>query len=189
MASLLDISLLQNFRLLFPFILVLVIVYAGLTLTFLKERKSLAWIIAFLFAIMTLLSTLVIDSINRMVPFLVLLFVVIIFSLIAFGIFGITPDSILGNKMHGSTIGWWIFSILLIIFLGSFFSVISEQGGVPGPEEGGIIAADGTVTPLVTDKGPEQQNAFFATLFNAKVLGMIVILLVGMFTIQRLSAE
>lgn len=189
MASILDIGLFQSFGIIFPFVLVLILGYAALSLSFFKDNHALAWIIAFVFAVMTLFSSTIVAIINRMVPMLVIFFIIIIFCLIGFGIFGVKADGLL-SRGDNATIGWWVFYIMLIIIVASILSVVSEKGGVPGPEEPGIqIGPDGEVIEVASAQAPPQQNAFFATLFNAKVLGMILVLLISMFTIQRLASK
>ncbi|MBS3127924.1 hypothetical protein J4410_02170 [Candidatus Woesearchaeota archaeon] len=188
MASILDIGFLQNFSILFPFLLVLVLVYAILSMSILKERRALAGMIAFLLAIMTLFSQVVIDIIGRMTPILVVFFIIIIFMLMAFGIFGVKPETLLSSGPYHKHIGWWTFIILLLILIGSITSVFSERGGVPGPGATGPYI--GNETQLVgTGAEGTQQGAFFQTLFNTKVLGMIVVLLIAMIAIQRLTIE
>ena len=130
MATILDIGLLQQFRVIFPFLLVLVLVYAILSLSILKERRAISAFVAFLLAAMTLFSDIVVETINRMTPALVILFVAMIFALIAFGLLGVDPHNVLGME-YGKHVGWWLFAIMLVIFIGSLTSVLSEHGGVP----------------------------------------------------------
>jgi hypothetical protein len=68
----------------------------------------------------------------------------------------------------------------LLIFVGSLVSVVSDFGGVGetdfsrGYEEG-------------TGEVSQQENDFWDTLVHPNVLGMILVLLVGAFTVSRLA--
>ena len=187
MASILDIGFLEHFRIIFPFLLVLVLVYAGLTMTMMKDKKGIAAFVALGLAIMTLFSNLIIEIINLMTPILVIFFIIIIFIFIGFGIYGVNPTNIL-HAEYGKHIGWWTFIVFLLIIIGSINSVLSEQGGVPGPGATGHYIGNGTQLAGTGAEGT-QQGVFFTTIFNAKVLGMIVVLIISMITIQRLTIQ
>src|SRR3989344_4541120 len=158
-------------------------------MSFLKERRALAGIIAFLLAIMTLFSNLLVQIISRIAPMFTVFFIIIIFILLGFGIFGVKPENLLSSGPYKGHIGWWFFIIVLIIVIGSITSVISEQGGIPGPgSTGPVIGPNGETLVAEGAEGP-QQGAFFQTVFNTKVLGFIVVMLIAMVAIQRLTIE
>ena len=184
MPSVFDAGLLQSFGIIFPFLLVLVLTYAFLSMGILKTHKAAAGLVAIILAIMMLFSPTIVDIINKITPIFVVFFIIIIFCLIGFGIFGVEPEKVLSSD-YGGYVGWWIFIIFLLIVIGSITSVISERGGFPGAgATGPIIGENGSI---IGEGGPPQQSAFFQTIFNVKVLGMIVLLLISMITIQRLA--
>jgi hypothetical protein len=185
MATPLDVGLLQKFDVLFPFLFVLVVVYAVLGRTELfKEKQGIAFLLAFLLAVMTLFSNIAVKTINRSAPWVVLLMVFGIFMFIAYQSMGIGEGNIvkvLTGPEHGSTFAYWMLALLLIIVLGSLSSVVSEE------KQFTALAAGENATHLAT--GQAEEVGFWATLFHPKVLGLALILLVAMFTIQKLSGR
>jgi hypothetical protein len=184
MATPLDLGLLDRFQVIFPFLLVIVIIYALLQFSkFLGTNKGVHALIAFVIGITVLFSSTVRDSINIMAPWFVLLFIFIVFMLMAFKIFGTTDADIMGVlKEHNSAV-WWIIAVAIVITVGSLTYVVSSSGGF---NLYGTPAANATGTG---DAGGVGQSSFWATLFHPKVLGLVFVLLVGMFTIQRLAAK
>ncbi len=178
MATPLDIGLLQKFNVIFPFLFILVIVYAILSRTeWFKDKQAFAMIIAFILALMTLLSNIAIKTINLMAPWFVLLFLFSIMVLVAYMTFGIKEETILETLTKGvyaKEFSFWILALVLIIGLGSLSYVISTEGG--WGDLGG-------------ETQPGEAVGFFATLTHPKVLGMVLLLLVGMFTVGKLSQK
>jgi len=177
MATILDITGLESFSLLFSFLFVLVIVFAVLSYgKFLGENKTIHGLIALLIAIMALFSENVVNSINMMAPWFVLFFVFILFMIMAFKIFGTTDSdimSVLANPEYRYII-WWVVAIGLIIGIGSLTSTVWGEG-VPAHNESS------------TEVGSTGSSAFFDTLFHPKILGIALILLVAVFTIQYMT--
>ncbi|MBI4141578.1 hypothetical protein HY484_01490, partial [Candidatus Woesearchaeota archaeon] len=134
MATLLDIGLIKGFSSIFPFLFVLVIMWAVLLrIKLFSENKAFAAMVAFLFAIAIMFSPIAVKTINLMAPWFVLLFVAIIFVLIVYQSFGISESTILGlftgdKSTYGTEFFWVMLSIIGIIILGSLFTVLSEEG-------------------------------------------------------------
>jgi len=179
MATILDITALENFSLLFSFLFVLVIVFAVLSYSkFLGDNKGIHGLIALFIAIMTLFSDAVVETINTMAPWFVLFFVFILFMIMAFKVFGTTDSDIMGvlkNPEYGYII-WWVVAIGIIIGIGSLTSNVWGEGGAPVYNESS------------TDVGETGANAFWGTLFHPRVLGIVLIFLVAVFTIQKMTA-
>jgi cytosine/uracil/thiamine/allantoin permease len=184
MATPLDVGLLQKFDIIFPFIFVLVIVYAFLTRTeWFKEKQGIALMIAFVLGVMTLFSSIAIKTINKMAPWFILLIVFAILLILAYQAMGVGEKTILDvitSKEHGTTIAWWVLSLMLMIGLGSLSAVVSEEVKF-------TQLAEGENATIITGEG--EQVGFWATLFHPKVLGLALILLIAMFTIQKLAAK
>jgi cytosine/uracil/thiamine/allantoin permease len=184
MATPLDIGLLQKFDVIFPFIFVLVIVYAVLTRTdWFKEKQGIALILAFVIGVMTLFSRIAVETINRMAPWFVLLVIFGILLLLVYQAMGIKEAKILEvltSKEHGDTFAQWIIALMLIIGLGSLSAVVSEQKGFTK-----LVAGENAT------KAPpgEEEIGFWATIFHPKVLGLALILLIAMFTVQKLAGK
>lgn len=189
MATIMDISLLKSFSGIFPFLFIFAIVYGLLSYKkIFGENKGLHAIIAVVLAFMTLLSSTVVETINRSAPWFVLLLIFIVFLLLGFMILG-TGESDIAALVKTSEYGfinWWILFLVLAIVLGSLSQVMSEKGGYPpygegGNETGTAITADGEL--------PQQQSAFWETLFHPKVLGLIAIMLIAFFTVSKLTTN
>jgi hypothetical protein len=183
MATPLDIGLLGRFGALFPFLFVLVLVYAILsTVKVFGDRRGLDALIALLAAILTIFSDTVRLTIERMAPWFVLFFFFLIFVSIAFMIFGAKTEDIFSAMKSNRTIFYWILAICVMIWLGSLTTVLSERGGV------GVLSAQSTVnaTPEQVAAG-SQQSQFWATITHPKVLGLALILLIATFTVARLA--
>ncbi len=190
MATFLDISLLEKFSIIFPFLLAFVVVYGGLSTTkILGENKAVHSFFAIIVAFFTFLSPAVRAIINRMAPWLILLFIFTIFVIMAFKTYGATDADILGQIRHakyGPQIVWFFVSIILIIVIGSITSV-TLKGSDKGirPIGSNITTAEGVTT---TQDVTKEKSVFWDTLLHPKVLGLIVILLIANFTVAKLAS-
>lgn len=184
MATPLDVGLLQKFDVIFPFIFVLVIIYAVLANSWLKDKQAIAFILSFLLAVMTLFSSIAVKTINRMAPWFVLLVIFGILLLLVYTSFGVKDEKImdvLTKSEYRSTFAWWVLALMLIIGLGSLSAVISEEVTFEQ------LAAGENATTL--QPGETEEVGFWGTLFHPKVLGLALILLIAMFTVQKLAAK
>lgn len=178
MATLLDITALEHFKGIFPFLLILVLVYAVLTRTdWFKERKGTAALVAAIVGFMTLFSPIAIKTIDLMAPWFVLFIIFGVLMVLAYMSFGISEkkvvDVITGDTF-GNSFGFWVVAIMLMIGLGSLFTVINQEAPLVELGEGG--------------QQPVQADGFWPTLFHPKILGMVVILLVAFFTIGKMAS-
>ncbi|MEM4246743.1 MAG: hypothetical protein QXR48_00245 [Candidatus Woesearchaeota archaeon] len=183
MATLLDIGLLQKFDVIFPFIFVLVIVYAVLTRTkWMENKQALAFLLAFVLAVMTLFSSIAVKTINRMAPWFIILVIFGILLILAYQAFGVKEETILDvltKSEYRHNFAWWVLALMLIIGIGTLTSVVSEE------KQFTKLAAGENVTGIPAEG---EQIGFWATIFHPKVLGLALILLIAMFTIQKLSS-
>ena len=178
MATPLDITALKQFSGIFPFLLTVVLVYAILSMTaWFKEKKTWAAMIAIITGFMTLLSPIAIKTINLMAPWFVLFVVFAILFVLAFMLFGFEQKAITDFIVGGEYgIGTWVMAIMLIIGIGSLVFVINEEKGF-----GELTAGNQTSVAKSQDFG------FWQTLFHPKLLGMVLILLIGFFTIRYMT--
>ncbi len=180
MATPLDIGLLSKFDLLFPFLLILFVTYAFLSrLSMFKERQAIAAIVAFVVAIMTLMSPIAIRTINMMAPWFILLLTFGIFLIISYQALGVPEQSItdiLTKSPYSKTIVWWVIAIALIIGIGSLATVISQREG--------FISKLGEP---IEGAAPTEETGFWQTIMNPKVLGVALIFLIAMFAISKLA--
>jgi hypothetical protein len=185
MATPLDGGLLQQFGDIFPFLFVFVLVFGLLSKTkIFGDKNFLYGMIAFIMAIMVQFSIIVKETINTIAPWFVLMIFFIFIVMIGVMALGVTEGDITGvlKSEQYNYINFWIIAVVIIIVVGSLTSVISRQGGI-GKTGGEVInqTIDGEVVVS------EQESEFWSTLAHPKVLGMVLILLISLFTVQRLA--
>jgi len=176
-------GLLEKFEIIFPFLLILTLVYAVLNMSkILGDNKGLTALISFAVAIITLFSPVSREIINIMAPWFVILFIFLVFILVAFRIFGDVDYLEFFKGENGKMVAYWVAALALIIFFGSIATAFFGQQGVlqETDDTGQSVLERGEV-------GSEGRGAFWATITHPNVLGMIVILLIALFTIQRLA--
>ncbi len=188
MATILDIGLLQDFGyFVFPFLLVLI---AGMAILRMagpfKDKPAFAFLIALVGALMTMSSSIAIKAINMMAPWYVLFLFLMLLIIVAYQTFGIESGTIteyITKSENGGTIGRWILGITIAIFVLSLGYVIQQEEGV-------LYAAggpDNETVPSIYDVPLTGVEGFWATVFNPKVMGLVLIMLIAFFTVQYLS--
>jgi hypothetical protein len=152
-----------------------------------SENRTLQAAIAIVLAFMSLFSDIVVETINTAAPWFVLLVIFIIFIMLGFMILGVKEAdfmSVLKNPEY-SFVSWWIIGLVVIIVVGSMSHVIAQQKGGYGP----YIDENETVEGAEGRPIEETQEAdFWKTLFHPKVLGLFVLLLIGFFTVSKLTS-
>ncbi len=182
-----EIGFLQYFSPIFVFLLVFVIVYAILQFTkFAGENKILHAIIGFLVSIVFLFSTSATTVVTFIAPWFTIMFIFIIFMLVAYKLFGATDDQIRTVISKNSTVQYFILALGIIIALlglGSAFgqNLLSATQGISEAQESTTGEAGDVATSSY------QQN-LVATLFNPRILGMILLLVIAAFTIRAMTA-
>jgi len=187
MATLMDTSVLSGLSLLWPFLLTFCLIFGLLSSTKLLGEKNngLNAIIAFVFGILVLFSDTVTKTINMSASWIVLFILFLVFMLLIFRFFGATEGQILSTITGPHRyITMWIILIIVIIFLGSLSSVLSDKGGVGKTH----IDENGTVTSEAVS-GDSQQSEFWRTIAHPKVLGALFLLIVATFAINRLTVS
>ena len=195
MATFLDISSLSFFSSIFTFILVFVALYSLLSYAkFLGENNGIHALIAFSISILTLFSKDAIEVINFVVPWFVMLFIGMLLMLLAYSLFnpgGNVFDLLVGGDKH-KTIIYWIISLSVIIILIGLGNSFGERVGpyLDGDNNTNIgsAAADNIRGDGLTATDDFNTN-LGATLFHPKILGLLVILLLGTFTIMTMASR
>lgn len=180
-----DISLLGQFSIIFPFLLAWVIIFGVLsyTKTF-GDNKGLHSIIALCLAFLFVLSKDAVQIINFASPWFVLFFLFIIFVIMGFKIFGATDADVLGvlKNPEFRAISTWIGILSLIIIIASISHVMGQRTLEEGSGE--VIVIEEGEEGVAT--GDFQTNVM-NTLFHPKILGLLVILIIGSLTIKYLT--
>jgi len=177
MVTFIDIGLFQYFNVIFPILLIFAVVFALLHKTkILGENATINAIIAIALALMSLLSQTLIDVINFMAPWFVLVFIFVIFLMLLYQILGATEKDILSALKTEKTIQWAVIGIGLIILFAAFANVLGQK----------MLALQPTEAVEGEEEIGFEQNIFLM-LFNPKVLGLVIIFLIAVFTVAFLS--
>ncbi len=185
MASVLDVGLLGKFSFIFTMLFIIVIVYGILEYTkIFGDRQGLHILVAFLVGIMLLLVPSVSDVISTITPWFILLFIFILLMVIAYKMLGATDSDIKNAMTTNKSIIYWIMIFSVIILLGGLGKVFFTGG-----DSSVGINVNETGTTTSSDVGQTGTNALWATIFHPKVLGLIFLLLIGVFTITSLTSK
>lgn len=185
----LDVGFLGYFSPIFVFILIFTMVYGALQFTkLLGDNKILHAGIALVIAIIFLFSASAITVITFIAPWFTLLFIFIIFILIAYKLFGATDDQIKTVITKASALQYTILALAIIILLlglGAGFGqeLLGYSADISESRDAAVEAVEGG-----TATGSYQQN-LVATLFHPKILGMILILVIAAFTIRAMTPK
>ncbi|PLW79875.1 hypothetical protein C0585_05465 [Candidatus Woesearchaeota archaeon] len=206
MASLLDVTLMNQFSQVFVFLFVTVITFAILKMTkVLGENQALNGLIALAVGVMFMFSDNAIDMVTFMIPWFVLMAVFIMLIVLNYRILGGEGGvvDLLGAK-HKTVVYWIIIGGVLIVLMG----LANNYGQTVGPylPDDGEDSATGTYynssNPTQSVSGiadsargtgevdtDDFMNNLGATLFHPKVLGLVLILVIASFTIMFMVNE
>ncbi len=181
MATIIDFGLLETFDFIFPVLLVWAFMYALLHKTkVVGESVGINALIASAAALMVLLSQAVMDMINFMIPWFAIAIIFFILMLLLFMIFGAKDTE---KFYQDKGLRWVLIGVgLLIVFaagakvMGQTLLEQSALAGTTATTEGGVST------------GSFEQN-IYATLFNPKVLGVIVVFTIIIFAVALLSGS
>ena len=182
MAAPVDIGLLQIFYWIFPMILIFGVAYSFLIKSKLIESKMISGFIAFAFAISILFVPVVIEILKYALPWLVLLFVFIMAVLMVFiFIAGEDVKTMITEGIKAGSYWWLIFIIVSLIFIGAIAKVflgaqVPETLDTPMPSENIQTASTSTYS-------------FWGVLSSPNVLGMLFVMILGVFMIVLLTGS
>ncbi len=196
-----DISLLGTATNIIIFMLVFVGGWGVLQVAnpFKDAGKSLYGLLAFLVAIVVVMSRQMVSVITFATPWFILLGLVGFFFIFFAKMFG-SADSSITNAWEGRGVGWLIFfvSLIVIFALGNSFGqdlLSKTQPGQPTQSvvpvetlpDGTVIVQDtGSVAGPGTNSNDFGQNLVL-TLFHPKILGVMFLFLMGTLTILMLN--
>ena len=167
MATFLEFTSLEYFNSIFVFIFVWIVVYATLLyIKILGEHKVINATIGFILAIFVITSNAAITLVSKVAPFLTVIFVLIML----FGIAG----SMLGGKMESMPAlkGIILTAIIFVILTGIALEIRNQFG------------TNGASTEPQTDLSKDVN-----LLLHPKFLGVVLLLVVSVFTIALLTAK
>mgnify|MGYP006294370653 CR=1 FL=1 len=191
MVTILDSGILEHFTIIFSLVFVIAVVYGVFQMTkMFGDNKGLHALIALIVGLLVIMVPDITQIISTMIPWFALLFIFILFVLMAYKIFGATDEDIASVLHTDNVVIWVIIIVVIVIVIASFSNVygqrlLSESAdeGKAG-ESGGESAEEGESTGT-TSFG---QNVS-STIFHPKVLGMLFILVIAIFTIALLAMK
>ncbi len=205
MATLMDVGLLDYFGSIFLFLMVFAVSYGLLSMSkFFKDvpgKNGLYAIVSLAVSFFIVMFKPASDIIRVMVPWATVLLIVSFLILFIVKTFN-QDESMINKLIFDKGVYWTIITIFIIIIIASFSStfgqsLLSKQ--VEG-EDGTTIVYDENANVTATSKvdlvrdfeqGTTGSSNFgdnvLMTLVNPKVLGLILMMLIGLFTIMLLS--
>ncbi|MBU1201153.1 MAG: hypothetical protein KJ583_01685 [Nanoarchaeota archaeon] len=192
MATFLDIGIVENFSIVFVFILIFTIIYALLEYSkpFGSANKGLHGLIAIAISFLLVISKAAVLMINFMTSWFVVLFLFIVFSLFAIRIFGVSESDTVA-LIKNTQLYPYLIVLIVIIGIAGIASVygqsLLEKGTGVTPKN----VTDGDLIPSNIDGGSTKTTSFgenvLNTLVHPKVLGFIAIMVLGTLTLAFLT--
>lgn len=179
-----------------PALFVLIIVFAILSFTkAIGENQFVQAIVALCVAVLFLLSGKASAVIAEMVPWFVVLFVFIIFILIAFKAMGVSDSDIMSAMTNHRAIIMWViaFSVLIgALALGNVFgqSFLEQQPGYSSYQanpDGTFTTPDGTIVDAPPATSADFHSNLTRTIFHPTILGFALLTLIATFTIYFMT--
>jgi hypothetical protein len=194
MATFLEIGLLHNFSVVFIFLLVFAIVFAVLEYKspFGKDKKGIHGIIALAISFLIVVYRPAILMINFMTPWFVVLFLFIFMMIFAIMMFGASESDAIA-LIKDNRVYPYLIVIAVIIVIAAFSSAYGQTLLEKGTNTDETEDDDGNpaVLPGDIETGSTKTTSFGTnvvnTIFHPKVLGLIAIFLIGLFTLTFLT--
>lgn len=186
MVTFLEIGLIRYFSVIFPALLVFVVVYALLQRTkILGENKTVHATAAIVLAFILMLSEDITTIINFIAPWFVLLFIFVVLLLVVYKLMGATDEDLTGFIRTDKLTQWTIFIIGIVIVISAMAHVYGERLLPITQEE----VPEGVNVTAVEAAPPAFGVSVAKVFFHPKVIGLIFIFLVAVFTIGLLTRE
>jgi len=186
MATVLDLSLLEPFNFIFPVIIVFAIVFAVLQKTkVLGDNKAgINAIVAAMMSLLVLLSQTARDLLNFMIPWFAVLVIFFILLMLAFMTLGAGEKDIFNTVKNNTAVVWTVMGIIIVIMLAGFGSVLGQQF-TSMAFQGGEVTNTTSLGEGVATTSYEQN--LMATIFHPKVLGIIILFAIVIFSVLLLT--
>lgn len=185
-ATILDIGLLKYFSIIFPLLLVLLVTFAILQKTkILSDDLNINSIIALAVAILFGLSPDLIEVIKFVSPWFILLLFFIFMIFLIFRFAGV-EESALAFAFRDKAVYWTVIILGLVIFAFGFANVFGQKL-LPATQTTNEVSGENVEGGSVSG-GNFQQN-LYNTLFNPKIIGLIFVMLIAIFTISLITRE
>lgn len=187
MATFLDIGLFNYFSVIFPALLVFAIVWALLQKTkVIGENVSINALIAIIAAFMILLSPDLADIINTMTPWFVLIFIFAVLLILIYMFLGASAEDLQKYITTDKPAKWFIFGLGAIIIIASIAHVYGQRALSITTTTNQTVTVDGQIISASSNSFAQNLGN---VLFNSKILGLILIFLIAVFTLALLTRE
>jgi len=184
-----DITFLEYFSPIFVFVLVVLIVYAMFYFTkFMGSNKTIHWAIAAIVGIVFMFSTKATTVVTVLAPWFTVFFIFLVFLIMAYKLFGATDDQIKNVISHSHAIQYGVFTIGIIIVLFALGAGFGQDLLGYTQDVGEAVDTSGREAGTGSTATSDYTQNLIATLFNTRILGMILILAVASLTIRAMSA-
>lgn len=182
-----DLSLLGYFAPVLSFILIWTLVYAALQYTkALGDNKIIHAMIAFVIGSLFLLMPAATGIVLFIAPWFTVLFIITIFMIIAFKIFGATDTQIKNVITNYGALQWLVAILGVIIIIGGFSQVYGQKFLGTTQKDAANIPINKNAGVSSTATGNFEQNVA-AVFFHPKILGTVFILIIAALSIKMLS--
>lgn len=181
MVTFLDTSVLKAFDVVYAFLFVWALMFAILhKVKFVSTSSGVNAIIATAASFIVILSRSIVEMINFMIPWFTIVIIMVVLLLLIFQIFGF-KEADMAKAVKDRAIYWSLIGIAIVIMFAAFSNVFGQS----------ILEAGQQVRGEVNETGelPKFQQNLFVTLFNPKVLGLIILFAIAVMTVALLSGE
>ena len=186
MATILDVTLLKAFgETIFPVVLVFALVFALLQKTkLLGASLAINSLIAIATAFMVLISSNLLELVNFMIPWFVVVIIFLVLMILIFQTFGAKEESIAGAITNNKSLRWILIGVGIVIFGVAFANTFGQtftEASVSGNET--AVNATG-VSSTSTDSFSTNITSI---IFHPKVLGLAVLFIIAIFAVAFLT--
>ena len=187
MATILDLTLLKAFgEVIFPVVLVFALVFALLQKTkLLGPSIAINSLVAIAAAFMVLISQGLLEIVNFMIPWFVVVIIFLLLMILVFQTFGAKEESIAGAITNNKSLRWILIGVGIVIFGVAFANTFGQsftEASVDGVN-GTTVNATGTSS---TSTGSFTTN-ITSIIFHPKVLGLVVLFIIAIFAVAFLT--
>ena len=174
MATILDIGILEYFTPIFVFLFIFAVLYAILDKTgLLGENKGLKSLVAFVLAMMFILTQNLMRLVTIMTPWFIILIVAAMFIIMFFLFVGAKPEQVAGVFTEKVTV--WVLLIVILIIFG--YAITQVYGSGIHDIYGGGNATDYSGL----------NESIGKILFHPKMLGVLLILVIAAQAIRLIA--
>jgi len=180
MATFLDIGLLEHFNIIIYVVFIFVLLYAILSITkILGDNKNLSAMLALALAFILALSGPTRDLIKFVTPTFFVFIFFAFFAILIYKFMGASDKDVLSIMGTKSGTRGFILIIILIIILSSLGKIFFTEPATSDVNE--------TTAANASSVGTRGESALTATLTHPKVLGLVLILIIGAYAMYYLS--